>query len=265
VDEETGAATANIEDAPQGFFISGSLPVGDDQGVHSLVDVQVFSYGPGHELFNGSPFFSSSFHLLVTLTLHLSLAGMQNSVDIGLKIARAVRRISFFSSLFSYFLPSFVQSRLPSSSRRTLTFSPPADGPRARQERYLLRRRSRQEPQPQVNSLPLPALVPFTFPTIVVVADSWLASRLFSLPASSPSLTLFLPVLSCVLSPPKGSIQIEVFCARRYATLDSVVPLSSHLSQMRTARTAVLLLDSLLPLLHSDVLAQTTSPSSHRL
>ncbi|GAA5868436.1 hypothetical protein JCM8547_006275 [Rhodosporidiobolus lusitaniae] len=67
-DEETGAAVANIEDAPQGFFISGNLPTADDQGVHSLVDVQVFAWGPGHELFRG----------------------IQNSVDIGLKIGKAL-------------------------------------------------------------------------------------------------------------------------------------------------------------------------------
>ncbi|BGP13933.1 hypothetical protein JCM10213v2_001871 [Rhodosporidiobolus nylandii] len=67
---EDGTAVANIEDAPQGFFISGNLPVGDDQGVHSLVDVQVFAWGPEQaaSLFNG----------------------MQNSVDIGLKLAHAL-------------------------------------------------------------------------------------------------------------------------------------------------------------------------------
>ncbi|GAA5868444.1 hypothetical protein JCM8547_006277 [Rhodosporidiobolus lusitaniae] len=43
-DEATGAAVANIEDAPQGFFISGSLPTADDR---------VFAWGPGHELFRG--------------------------------------------------------------------------------------------------------------------------------------------------------------------------------------------------------------------
>ncbi|GAA5978887.1 hypothetical protein JCM11641_003603 [Rhodosporidiobolus odoratus] len=68
VEAEDGSYVANIEDAPRGFFISGNLPTSDDQGVHSLVDVQVFSWGPGHELFRG----------------------MQNSIDIALKIAHAL-------------------------------------------------------------------------------------------------------------------------------------------------------------------------------
>ncbi|BGP38008.1 hypothetical protein JCM10449v2_001935 [Rhodotorula kratochvilovae] len=48
-----GTYRANIEDSPNGFFVSGNLPGTADQGVHSLVDVQVFSWGPGHELFRG--------------------------------------------------------------------------------------------------------------------------------------------------------------------------------------------------------------------
>lgn len=31
----------------------GVLPVSGDQGVHSLTDVPVYSWGPGHELFRG--------------------------------------------------------------------------------------------------------------------------------------------------------------------------------------------------------------------
>ncbi|GAA5851374.1 hypothetical protein JCM9279_001122 [Rhodotorula babjevae] len=50
---KNGTYRASLEDSPDGFFISGILPTSNDQGVHSLVDVQVFSYGPGHSLFNG--------------------------------------------------------------------------------------------------------------------------------------------------------------------------------------------------------------------
>ncbi|GAA5960524.1 hypothetical protein JCM8115_003207 [Rhodotorula mucilaginosa] len=58
----------NIEDAPKGFFISGNLPTTSEQGVHSLVDVGVYSWGPGSELF----------------------AGMQDSTNIAQKIAHAL-------------------------------------------------------------------------------------------------------------------------------------------------------------------------------
>lgn len=49
----TGRVHANKEDAPQGFFISGNLPTTSGSGVHSLVDVGVYSWGPGSELFAG--------------------------------------------------------------------------------------------------------------------------------------------------------------------------------------------------------------------
>ncbi|GAA5859147.1 hypothetical protein JCM1840_003774 [Sporobolomyces johnsonii] len=65
---ENGTYRANEEDAPGGFFVSGNLPVGDDQGVHSLVDVPVYAWGPGHELFRG----------------------IQNSPEIAFKIAHAL-------------------------------------------------------------------------------------------------------------------------------------------------------------------------------
>ncbi|GAA5841568.1 hypothetical protein JCM11251_001264, partial [Rhodosporidiobolus azoricus] len=68
IENEEGYYVGNIEDAPQGFYISGNLPANGDQGVHSLVDVQVFAWGPGHERFRG----------------------IQNSVDIGLKIGHAL-------------------------------------------------------------------------------------------------------------------------------------------------------------------------------
>lgn len=59
---------ASIEDAPQGFFISGNLPTTSEQGVHSLVDVGVYSWGPGSHLFSG----------------------MQDSTNIAQKIAEAL-------------------------------------------------------------------------------------------------------------------------------------------------------------------------------
>ncbi|GAA5944718.1 alkaline phosphatase [Sporobolomyces koalae] len=48
-----GTYSANEADSPDGFFLSGNLPVTDDQGVHSLSDVNVYSWGPGHEDFRG--------------------------------------------------------------------------------------------------------------------------------------------------------------------------------------------------------------------
>ncbi|KAI9766180.1 MAG: hypothetical protein M1840_006747 [Geoglossum simile] len=43
----------NYKDAVTGFVINGTLPVGADQGVHSLTDVPVFAMGPCQELFAG--------------------------------------------------------------------------------------------------------------------------------------------------------------------------------------------------------------------
>lgn len=43
----------NYKDAVTGFVINGTLPVGADQGVHSLTDVPVFAMGPCQELFGG--------------------------------------------------------------------------------------------------------------------------------------------------------------------------------------------------------------------
>ncbi|KAF1841372.1 alkaline phosphatase-like protein [Cucurbitaria berberidis CBS 394.84] len=37
----------------KGILLNGTLPVGDDQGVHSLTDVPVFAMGPCQELFGG--------------------------------------------------------------------------------------------------------------------------------------------------------------------------------------------------------------------
>lgn len=68
LNKTTNRYQANIADAPKGFFISGNLPTNTDSGVHSLVDVGVYSWGPGSELF----------------------AGMQDSTRIAQKIAQAL-------------------------------------------------------------------------------------------------------------------------------------------------------------------------------
>ncbi|EJT51869.1 streptomycin-6-phosphate phosphatase [Trichosporon asahii var. asahii CBS 2479] len=43
----------NPLDAPDGFEMTGNMNVGEAQGVHSLVDVPVYAWGPGHEIFRG--------------------------------------------------------------------------------------------------------------------------------------------------------------------------------------------------------------------
>lgn len=43
----------NYKDAVTGFVVNGTLPVSDDQGVHSLTDVPVFAMGPCQESFGG--------------------------------------------------------------------------------------------------------------------------------------------------------------------------------------------------------------------
>jgi alkaline phosphatase len=45
--------TVNYIDAVTGFIVNGTLPVSNDQGVHSLTDVPVFAMGPCQELFGG--------------------------------------------------------------------------------------------------------------------------------------------------------------------------------------------------------------------
>lgn len=44
---------ANPKDSPNGYLINGTLPVAEDQGVHSLTDVPVFAMGPCQEIFGG--------------------------------------------------------------------------------------------------------------------------------------------------------------------------------------------------------------------
>lgn len=43
----------NPEDSKEGFLVNGTLPVEEEQGVHSLTDVPVFAMGPCQELFGG--------------------------------------------------------------------------------------------------------------------------------------------------------------------------------------------------------------------
>jgi alkaline phosphatase len=43
----------NPNDNRDGFAMTGNLDVGEGQGVHSLVDVPIYAWGPGHELFRG--------------------------------------------------------------------------------------------------------------------------------------------------------------------------------------------------------------------
>lgn len=43
----------NPQDNPQGFAMTGNLDTSSGQGVHSLVDVPIYSWGPGHECFRG--------------------------------------------------------------------------------------------------------------------------------------------------------------------------------------------------------------------
>ncbi|KAK4053805.1 hypothetical protein OIV83_001461 [Microbotryomycetes sp. JL201] len=68
-EEDSGEYMANPEDSVGGFFVSGNLPIEEAQGVHSLTDVPVYAWGPGHELF--------------------AKPGM-NSPDIAFKIAQAL-------------------------------------------------------------------------------------------------------------------------------------------------------------------------------
>jgi alkaline phosphatase len=53
VDDTKKEFVANPKDGEGGITLPGTLPVGDDQGVHSLTDVPVFAMGPCQELFGG--------------------------------------------------------------------------------------------------------------------------------------------------------------------------------------------------------------------
>ncbi|KAF2265425.1 alkaline phosphatase-like protein [Lojkania enalia] len=52
-DEEEEDFIANPEDGEGGILLNGTLPIEDDQGVHSLTDVPVFAMGPCQEKFGG--------------------------------------------------------------------------------------------------------------------------------------------------------------------------------------------------------------------
>ncbi|WWC92424.1 uncharacterized protein L201_007381 [Kwoniella dendrophila CBS 6074] len=58
----------NPADNNRGFAMTGNLGVSEGQGVHSLVDVPVYAFGPGHELFRG----------------------VMNSPDLAFKVAQAL-------------------------------------------------------------------------------------------------------------------------------------------------------------------------------
>jgi alkaline phosphatase len=51
--EDSGDYYVNPEDAKDGILLNGTLPVSNDQGVHSLTDVPVFARGPCQEMFGG--------------------------------------------------------------------------------------------------------------------------------------------------------------------------------------------------------------------
>jgi alkaline phosphatase len=53
LEEDSGEYYANPKDGANGILLNGTLPVGDDQGVHSLTDVPVFAMGPCQEQFGG--------------------------------------------------------------------------------------------------------------------------------------------------------------------------------------------------------------------
>jgi alkaline phosphatase len=52
----------NPKDGEGGILLNGTLPVENDQGVHSLTDVPVFAMGPCQELFGGGKYSSTHSH-----------------------------------------------------------------------------------------------------------------------------------------------------------------------------------------------------------
>ncbi|KAF4120224.1 Alkaline phosphatase [Geosmithia morbida] len=52
--EDSGDYYANPDDGKDGYLVNGTLPTTEGQGVHSLTDVPVFSWGPCQELFGGT-------------------------------------------------------------------------------------------------------------------------------------------------------------------------------------------------------------------
>jgi alkaline phosphatase len=53
IEEDSNDYYANSEDGEGGILLNGTLPVENDQGVHSLTDVPVFAMGPCADLFGG--------------------------------------------------------------------------------------------------------------------------------------------------------------------------------------------------------------------
>lgn len=53
LEEDSEDFYANPEDGEGGILLNGTLPVENDQGVHSLTDVPVFAQGPCSEIFGG--------------------------------------------------------------------------------------------------------------------------------------------------------------------------------------------------------------------
>jgi alkaline phosphatase len=54
LEEDSKDYYANPEDGEGGILLNGTLPVDNDQGVHSLTDVPVYAMGPCQELFGGT-------------------------------------------------------------------------------------------------------------------------------------------------------------------------------------------------------------------
>ncbi|CAN9278462.1 unnamed protein product [Alternaria alternata] len=54
LEEDSGDNYANPEDGEGGILLNGTLPIENDQGVHSLTDVPVYAMGPCKELFQGT-------------------------------------------------------------------------------------------------------------------------------------------------------------------------------------------------------------------
>ena len=71
---------ANPTDATDGFHISGNLPTGEAQGVHSLTDVAVYANGPGAEQFRGV---YSAVDIFFKMADALGLATFSNSSKPG--------------------------------------------------------------------------------------------------------------------------------------------------------------------------------------
>jgi alkaline phosphatase len=54
IERDSNDFYANLRDGVEGILLNGILPVGNDQGVHSLTDVPVYAMGPCQELFGGA-------------------------------------------------------------------------------------------------------------------------------------------------------------------------------------------------------------------